>query len=187
MAKRKKTETKAPKRGPGRPSDYTIEFAERFCDQVAEGVSVRQICSQSGMPDRRTIYKWLARHEEFRRLHDAARLVQADLYFEQCLEIADNADQDFITTSENGATIKKVDHEAINRARLKVDTRKWVCARLSPRKYGDRVTNEMTGEVGINVMNDLLREIDGMSRGLPAREAPEGECALPQSAETLLN
>jgi hypothetical protein len=32
-----------------------------------------------------------------------------------------------------------VDHDNINRARLKVDTRKWMAAKLSPKKYGDKL------------------------------------------------
>jgi hypothetical protein len=83
------------------------------------------------MPNRRTIYRsWLPKHDDFRRLYQASLEARADLLFDECLTIADDASKDFImSTSENGATIKKVDHEAINRARLRVDTRKWMAAR----------------------------------------------------------
>jgi hypothetical protein len=74
------------------------------------------------------------------------------------LTIADDASKEFIvTTNEDGAQIKRPDHEHINRARLRVDTRKWMAAKLAPKKYGDRVTNELLGDVGVNVMGELLR------------------------------
>jgi hypothetical protein len=80
--------------------------------------------------------------------------------------------EDFIiTTNEDGAQIKRPDREHINRARLRVDTRRWMAAKLAPKKYGDRVTNELMGDVGVNVMSELPREIDGTSRGFPAVKA----------------
>jgi terminase small subunit-like protein len=38
-----------------------------------------------------------------------------------------------------------VDHENIQRSRLRVDARKWAAARLAPRKYGDRVEHDVKG------------------------------------------
>src|SRR5258705_9329614 len=49
---------------------------------------------------------------------------------------------DCITTSD-GKTI--VDHENIQRSRLRVDARKWAAARLAPKKYGDHISHEVKG------------------------------------------
>ena len=54
---------------------------------------------------------------------------RADFYFEQTMEISDDA----------GA-----DRDAIAKARLRVDTRKWVCARMNPKKYSDRLKLDAT-------------------------------------------
>jgi hypothetical protein len=35
----------------------------------------------------------------------------------------------------------------IERARLKVDARKWVAAKLKPKKYGDKLQTEHSGEI----------------------------------------
>src|SRR5699024_11757761 len=53
--------------------------------------------------------------------------------FEEIFEIADTAIPD-------AAEVAK--------ARLRVDTRKWALARMNPRKYGDKVTNELVGKDG---------------------------------------
>ena len=45
--------------------------------------------------------------------------------------------------TSDGQTI--VDHENIQRSRLRVDARKWAAARLAPRKYGDRVEHDVKG------------------------------------------
>jgi hypothetical protein len=38
--------------------------------------------------------------------------------------------------------------EWIARSRLRVDARKWVAAKLKPKKYADKITNEHTGANG---------------------------------------
>lgn len=37
---------------------YPPEIIDRICDQLLEGKSLRQICSQEGMPDRVTVWRW---------------------------------------------------------------------------------------------------------------------------------
>ena len=53
-----------PKRG--RPSDYSFQVAISICDRLAEGKSLRAICSEAAMPGRATVFRWIARHKEFR-------------------------------------------------------------------------------------------------------------------------
>jgi hypothetical protein len=71
-----------------------------------------------------------------------ARAEQADKLFREIIEIADDASDDYVTTSD-GKRI--VDHENIQRSRLRVDARKWAAARLAPKKYGDRVEHDVKG------------------------------------------
>ena len=68
-----------------------------------------------------------------------AREEQADKLLREIIEIADDASGDYVTTSD-GKRI--VDHENIQRSRLRVDARKWAAARLAPRKYGDHISHQ---------------------------------------------
>jgi hypothetical protein len=81
-----------------------------------------------------------------------AREEQADKFFKEVIEIADDASGDYVTISD-GQTI--VDHENIQRSRLRVDARKWAAARLAPRKYGDRVEHDVKG--GLNFQPAVVR------------------------------
>ncbi len=111
----------------GRPSDFTQETADIICERVADGVSLRKVCAADDtLPDRRTVLRWLAKdeHEEFRRQYARAQDERADFYFEETMEISDDV----------GAG-----RDDIAKARLRVDTRKWVCARMNPKKYSDRL------------------------------------------------
>ena len=53
-----------PKRG--RPSDYSFQVAISICARLAEGKSLRAICSEAGMPGRATVFHWIVCHKEFR-------------------------------------------------------------------------------------------------------------------------
>ncbi|EEX1703651.1 ubiquitin carboxyl-hydrolase [Escherichia coli] len=117
----------------GRPSDYLPEVADDICALLASGESLVKVCKRPGMPAKATVFRWLSEHEEFRDKYAKATEARADSIFEEIFEIADTAIPD-------AAEVAK--------ARLRVDTRKWALARMNPRKYGDKVTNELVGKDG---------------------------------------
>ena len=41
-----------------------------------------------------------------------------------------------------------VDNGAVQRARLMADSRRWFLSKAMPKKYGDKITTEVTGEDG---------------------------------------
>ena len=132
----------------GRPSKYSQELAKEICIRLGLGESLREICRDELMPDKSTIMRWLATYEEFRDQYASAREAQADYYAEEIIEIADDGSNDWMERKRGDETIEVENHEVLNRSRLRVDTRKWLMARMSPKKYGDRVMQEVTGKDG---------------------------------------
>ncbi|ALX78355.1 ubiquitin carboxyl-hydrolase [Cronobacter sakazakii] len=112
----------------GRPSDYLPEVAADICSLLADGESLRKVCERPGMPNKSTVFRWLAQHEEFRDQYAKATETRADAIFEEMFDIAD-------TVAEEAA--------AVGKARLRIDTRKWALARMNPKKYGDKVSQEI--------------------------------------------
>ena len=150
----------------GRPSDYSVETATRLCSLMAEGKSLRSICEAADMPDKSTVFRWLNTHEEFQDQYARAMAARTDAMAEELLEIADDGKND--VTIEDGREV--VNHEHIQRSRLRVDTRKWLMARMAPKKYGDRVTNELIGDKDNPLQNHHLVEVQFVSataQGLP--------------------
>lgn len=117
-----------------------------ICARMAKGVSLRSICLADDMPDKATVFRWLAAHKEFRDQYARAREARADAMAEEILEISDDDRDDAITDPESGAT--RLNAEFVARSRLKVDTRKWLMARMAPKVYGDKVTQELQGPDG---------------------------------------
>jgi len=118
------------------------------------------------MPSKTTVMRWLAEHSEFRDQYASAREAQADYYADEIIEISDDGTNDWMERqNSDGTTYKVEDREVLNRSRLRVDTRKWLMARMAPKKYGDKIDVEQrtTHEVGASV-SDLMRAVDGRSR-----------------------
>jgi hypothetical protein len=138
------------KKGRGRPTKYNAAVADRICEQIAIGRSVREICRADDMPVMSTVFQWLAVHKEFTEQYTHAREAQADYLAEELLEIADDGSNDWMERrGENGEVIATVpDHEHISRSKLRVDTRKWIMSKLMPKKYGDMLRQEITGKDG---------------------------------------
>jgi hypothetical protein len=111
----------------GRPTDYTPELGDYICDQLTQGRSLVSICKEDKMPATVSIYKWLREHEEFANNYARARENQADYYADEILDIADSA-------------------EDPQKARLQVDTRKWIASKLKPKKFGDKIDMTTNGK-----------------------------------------
>ena len=87
------------------------------------------------MPNVVTVYRWLNKYPEFSNMYAKAKEDAADTLAEEIQDIADSMPME--TTDKEGNT--KFDPGYIQWMRLRVDARKWVAAKLKPRKYGDRV------------------------------------------------
>lgn len=111
------------KRRLGRPTDYTKDMADKICEKISGGLSLRAICAEAGMPARGTVYRWLIENADFQDQYTRAREKQADYFAEEIIEIADSAE---------------ADSAAVAKARLQVDARKWAASKIAPKKYGDK-------------------------------------------------
>ena len=97
------------------------------------------------MPTVSTVCKWLVDFPTFSEQYARAREIQADTLFDEILDIADESTNDK-TVNADGNEV--VNHEAIQRARLRVDTRKWMAGKLKPKKYGEKQAIEHSSPDG---------------------------------------
>ena len=124
----------------GRPSGYTQEIGDSICDRLANGESLRYICSGDGMPSQSMVFRWLASNEMFREQYTRAREAQADVLADETLAIADDGRNDWMERHGKDDAGWQFNGEAVARSRLRVEARKWFASKLLPKKYGDRTT-----------------------------------------------
>lgn len=151
----------------GRPNGYSQELADRICEQISSGLSLRKVCLAESMPSAGTVCRWLAEHDEFQKQYTRATNARADVMFEQMLEISDDGQND---TYEDGDGNKRVDQDVIARSRLRVETRKWMIGKMKPKVYGDKV-DVNHGVQPDNPIVSLLATINGTA--LPVVKDPE--------------
>lgn len=132
----------------GRPSDFTQEVASAICQRLIEGESLRAICRDEDMPAASTVCLWLTVHKEFSEQYTRAREAQADALFDDVLDIADNARNDWMERRGEDDAGWVANGENIQRSKLRIDARKWMAGKLQPKKYGEKVTAEVQGPNG---------------------------------------
>lgn len=140
-------ETEAPRAG--RPSEYSEEVALAVCERIADGESLRSVCRDDAMPAKSTIFKWLSQQQAFADQYARAMEARADAMFEDILEIADDKSQDVKIVGEDEREVCNT--EFVQRARLRVDARKWMLGKMSPKKYGEKLDLSHGGDVGLTV------------------------------------
>lgn len=125
-----------PEKKLGRPTIYTEELGKRICDVVAtHSCGLNKLTSMfDWMPDKTTINEWRWSNSSFSTQYTKAKIAQSELMAEDCIDIADDTSND-ITYNKNGDEVCNT--EFVNRSRLRVDTRKWIAAKLLPKIYGD--------------------------------------------------
>jgi hypothetical protein len=155
----------------GRPSDYSLELATLICARMGEGESLRSICRDDAMPALSTVFRWLAKDQGFQEQYARAMDARATLLAEEILEISDDSSGDAVKDPETGDV--RMDAEFVARSRLRVDARKWLAARMSPRKYGDKITQEHVGGEGGPIKQEITR-IELVAAPFPAGMGEEG-------------
>lgn len=108
-----------------------------------------RVCEADGMPNKATVFRWLRTHQEFRDQYEAAKDEAADFMVEEIKDIADDGRNDYMDALGEGAGVAyRYNGEHVQRSRLRVDARKWTASKLKPKKYGDKVSQEISGPEG---------------------------------------
>jgi len=126
----------------GRPSKYTEAIALSICEQLSEGIPLREICRQEGMPAWRTVYDWMWRDEVLSTAIARARDIGYDKMAEECLYIADNLHMGKKKVFTSGAdddedSVTVTEEDMLGHRKLQIETRLKLLAKFNPKRYGD--------------------------------------------------
>lgn len=120
----------------GRPSKFTPQLADEIVQRISEGEPLAQICRSDGIPALRTVYDWMDADADFSARIARARIAGYDQIANEALSIADTS----LPISEE-----------IQRAKLRVETRLKLLAKWDPKRYGEKVSTEISGPDGAPV------------------------------------
>lgn len=77
-----------------------------------------------------------------------------DLMAEEILDIADDGTNDWMEKKddEDNCIGWRENGEAVQRSKLRVDTRKWLMSKLAPKKYGEKQEIKHSGSIGLEAL-----------------------------------
>jgi hypothetical protein len=138
------------------PTTYTQATADEIVERLSKGEPLAEICRDAHMPAVRTVSKWRKAHPEF----DASFLEARDAGFDEiaadCLRIANSPlTGEVTTTKEWGTETKKAD--MLDHRKLQIETRLKLLAKWDPRRYGERVHTEHSGELTVVSLSGRMR------------------------------
>lgn len=131
------------------PHPSKIEFTDELIARICTIISTskyglhRIVKAYPDLPSVSTIIKELAINANFSAQYAHAREAQAEFILDEAYDILDDNSGDNIET-ENGAI---PNNEWISRSKARADFRKWMASRLAPKKYGDKIQTEHSGEI----------------------------------------
>lgn len=120
------------------------EVVPAICVRLAAGEPMAVICRDLNIPVR-TVNDWRAQDAEIAAQFDEARDLGFDAIAHECLGIADDGTNDWKVGERGGVVL---DTEAVQRSKLRIETRLKLLARWDPRRYGEKQQLEHTGPGG---------------------------------------
>ena len=100
-------------------------------------MSLRKFCAQDGMPSAGLVCQWLAEDRAFCEQYTRARERQADGFFDEIVDIADT-------------------EEDPQKARVRIDARKWVAGKMRPKVYGEKLDLEHSGSLAVETIKRVI-------------------------------
>lgn len=161
-------------------SKFTQGIADRICAQLATGKSLRAICRDEreldeDFPHESTVRLWVVDDVcGFAAQYTRARDVGLDAMADEVIEIADTTQEGVKTKiTEEGEETTHAD--MIEHRKLRFDARRWYLSKLAPKRYGDRLHQELTGKDGaaLNALTvsdeQLAAALTALAHGAPAQ------------------
>jgi hypothetical protein len=131
---------------------------------IASGHTVKKACELAGKKGKEsTFYGIVLKDPVFKTLYEEARMIQAEkMAIDDVIEISDDSTQDETWDGKSNSA-------AVNRSRLKVDSRKWIASKLHYKRFGDKIQQD----IDMNVTVDHAARLDAARKRKEAAHAQE--------------
>lgn len=161
-----------------RPTLYTPELVDTICDKLAGGTPLAVILREDGMPGRSTVDDWRAKDTAIAAKFDQARDDGWDFIAWECKTIADTPMPgieerwEWVVIDSDPANpqvkpvrewkqVEKRVADCIQHRKLQIETRLKLLAKWDPRRYGDRLDLNHSGQL-------TLEQLVGQAVAKPA-------------------
>lgn len=115
----------------------TQELSDEICRRIATGATVHNLGDD--MPGHTTIFHWRRANEEFANAYTRAISDRSEFWAEEIKQISDTPQVGERTEWSEMSGEKVTRFDMIEHRKLRIDARKWLMAKATPKKYGDKI------------------------------------------------
>lgn len=113
------------------------EAFDTVLERIMGGESLRAICKTKGLPSTTLFLRQVSQDEELAKRYTEAMEIRANFHAEEIVRIAD-------------------DCKDPQKARVQIDARKWILAKLLPQKYGEKLDLNHSGNVRVTSVTETI-------------------------------
>lgn len=140
----------------GRPTAYTPALARQICERMAAGETLNKICADQKMPAESTVRLWaLDDRDGFSAMYTRARELLCAFWADEVIAIADSTEEGHESVTKADGSVETRSGDMLHHRRLKIEARKWLLSKLTPRQFGDKV--ELSGSKDAPVTVEIVR------------------------------
>lgn len=126
---------------------FSQEIADAICSAMAEGQSLRSVLREDRMPSIGTFLRWVSERPDLAEQYGHARALCLDAMAEDIIDIADTPQIGQKSVSK-ATGLEITEGDMVEHRRLRIESRKWLLAKVAPKKYGDKIENTIQGPDG---------------------------------------
>jgi hypothetical protein len=98
--------------------------------------AIRDICQDTSMPARSTLFLWLRQRPDFRQKYTFAKQFQIQCLADDMIDIADDRANDWIDREgPDGKKVRVFNPENFRRSKQQVAALQWRLSKLKPKRY----------------------------------------------------
>lgn len=160
--------SKRPRRG----GDWlTVALFNQVIDRISNGDTLKGAARALGFDEGAWRYR-ISTNDKLSTRYAKAREQQAEAWADSIVEIADDGTNDTKTIETKDGGYDVADHEWIARSKLRVDTRKWLMAKLVPKRYGEKVEIDNKGTITHEAGDSVVALVAKVRAARPAAPIP---------------
>ena len=121
------------------------EILNNIFNIIESGKSLRFALSQIPLSSS-TFFIWIEEDPEKSKQYAYVTDIRTELKFE-------SIEQDYSEEPQRDAETGRIDSAWVQLQRLKIDAKKWELSKLNPKKYGDKIQQEHSGELKTTIIS----------------------------------
>ena len=163
--------------------DWSSDAIEHIFDDLAMGMTLKAAAKATypHLADSKltSLYRLVRKDKQIREAYDDARELQAESFLDEIIDIADDSENDRL---ENG----RINHEVVNRSKIRIDTRKFAMGAMVKRRFGDTKQIDVGGSIALNhiqMLTGARKRLEKLRPDAVVIENDTGEVAEAQTGE----